>query len=86
MKDKKYESLDKVPLISLFKGFIDFYVNYKNTYKISISQDTQIKNDSKEQEYLFSMEDPFDKMHNPGDRPKPEKKYDKYLYELNLSL
>lgn len=76
MKNEKYKSLDSVSLINLFKGFIDFYINYKSTFKINISSDKQIKNDSKEQEYIFSIEDPFDKMHNPGDRPKPEKKYE----------
>lgn len=63
-------------MIFLFKGFIDFYINYNKTFKISISSDKEIKNDFKEQEYVFSIEDPFDRMHNPGDRPKPEKKID----------
>jgi len=61
---------NKKTTVQLLKGFFKFYKNKKKFEKITLSVKEGIhrerKEDSHEQEYLYSIEDPFDIKHNPG--------------------
>jgi hypothetical protein len=62
--------LEDSKLYDLLKGFFKFYSYIDDggfRYRINISSDErQIARNS---QYVFDIEDPFDRMHNPGDRP-----------------
>ena len=72
MQENKYSSFDEISLWELLYQFWEHYVEFidaKTNEKISISSDIPVKS-TEENTYCFSLEDPFDIMHNPGDRPK----------------
>ena len=66
-------NFDDIKLSDLLLGFLKFYDGFhQKKIKVDISKQ-EIRNiDSSEPDYVFSIEDPFDRMHNPGDRPRLE--------------
>jgi len=69
MKEHGFKE-NKKAAIQLLKGFFKFYKNKKKFQNITLSvkegRHLERKEESNEQEHLYSIEDPFDIKHNPG--------------------
>ena len=67
--DRKY--VDDLSLGDLFREFIEFYYKNPNKRIISLDLHTEIRQiPHYNPEFCFNIEDPFDVMHNPGNKSK----------------
>jgi len=65
---KKQYSQNQLTDVELLKEFFAFYSHYENfkTIKLSVSEGKHEQRPSKEEGFLYSIQDPFDTHHNPG--------------------
>ena len=89
MEDKMVKNTQST--CDLLKGFFKFYSDrylYEDFETISIKEaDFKIRN-KEEENYVFSIEDPFDLSHNPGEKIKETDslKKDKIMQEMKLAF
>ncbi len=71
MRENDYILDDKnLNLYQLLEDFFNYYKQFKLCDKVSINRHEILQREYYDEDFLFSIEDPFDIKHNPGDRPK----------------
>lgn len=98
MKEKNYPE-NTQNLLELLTEFFNFYsysdkgafrkyhmkVNIKTGQICFLNTLTQFYENS-EKHYMFSIEDPFDRRHNPGDRVKKADKISEIKYKIDSTI
>ena len=78
-------------IYDLLKGFFRFYSHryfYQDFETISIKEADFKERKKEEENYVFSIEDPFDLSHNPGEKIKEteSQKKEKIIQEMKLAF